>query len=363
MASTKLKLTWKTILLPALGIAAFLIYLYIFNVDIPTIIATIQSINLSVYLVAVAFLILDSFFYALSWYLLLKFLSIKLSVVKSFLYVWYGTFIDIAIPAESISADLSKIYLVEREYNGTSGKVFASLVAQRLMGMGINVASLLIGISLLLMERQVSGLILNLTLFLAVVVTILLILLALLCIKENWTLKIIDAIIRFLTRISRGRWKLEKARGEIVNAARMFHTSIKEFGHAPKTVSASLFFSAMGWILNIGIAYLVFFSMGQTVSWGVIIVTHAVISAIHGIPLGVPFETGLPEITMTTLYAVSSIPLDISATATILTRILTVWLRFFIGFAVQQGLEIKAITKNNKKKIKPLSLKRYLKCH
>jgi uncharacterized membrane protein YbhN (UPF0104 family) len=51
---------------------------------------------------------------------------------------------------------------------------------------------------------------------------------------------------------------------------------------------------------------------------------------------------------MTTLYVLMGIPFDISATATILTRILTVWLRFFIGFGVQQAMEIKAIAANNK---------------
>jgi uncharacterized membrane protein YbhN (UPF0104 family) len=74
------------------------------------------------------------------------------------------------------------------------------------------------------------------------------------------------------------------------------------------------------------------------------LITYSIILAIQGIPLGVPFEAGLPEITMTALYRVLGVPLDISATATILTRILTVWLRFFIGFIVQQALEIKAIT-------------------
>ncbi|MEM2971355.1 MAG: lysylphosphatidylglycerol synthase transmembrane domain-containing protein [Candidatus Bathyarchaeia archaeon] len=348
MVSMKLKFSWKTIFLLALGIAAFLIYLYIFNVDIPTIIAKIQRIDLSIYLLAAIFVVLDAFFFALSWRFLLNFLSIKLSVMKSFLYVWYGMFVDIAIPAESISADISKVYLVEREQAGTSGKVFASLIAQRLMGMGINVASLLIGISLLLMETPVSGLVLNLTLFLVIVVTFLLVLLILLCLKEKWTMKIIDAIIKFLGYVSRGRWKLTKIRGEIGNAAKMFHGSMKEFGHAPKTVLTSLFFNVLGWLLNIGIAYLVFLSMGFTVSWSIIILAHAIISAIRGVPLGVPFETGLPEITMTTIYVVSGIRSDISATATILTRILTVWLRFFIGFAVQQALEIKTIAKNNK---------------
>jgi uncharacterized protein (TIRG00374 family) len=348
MVSVKFKASWTTFLLLALGLAAFFIYLYIFNVDIPTIIAIAQRVDLSIYSVAVIFLILDTFFFSLSWHLLLNFLSVKLSVMKSFLYVWYGMFVDIAIPAESISADVTKVYLVTREQNGTSGKVVASLVIQRLMGMGINILSLLVGISLLLMERQVSGLVLNLTLFLAGSSTVFLILLIFLCFREKWTLKIIDAVIRFLNYVSRERWKLTKIRGEVVKAAKIFHDSIKEFGHAPKTLSASLSFNILSWFLSIGIAYLVFLSMKNPVPWSVIILTHSVISAIHGIPLGVPFEAGLPEITMTSLYVLTGIPFDISATATILTRILTVWLRFFIGFAVQQALEIKAITTNNK---------------
>jgi uncharacterized protein (TIRG00374 family) len=356
MVSTKFKASWKTFFLLALGLAAFFIYLYLFNVDIPTIIATAQRVDLSIYSIAVLFLILDTFFFSISWYLLLNFLSVKLSVVKSFLYVWYGMFVDIAIPAESISADVTKVYLVTREHNGTSGKVVASLVIQRLMGMGINILSLLLGISLLLMERPVSGLVLNLSLFLAGSSTIFLILLFLLCFREKWTLKIIDAVISFLNYVSRGRWKLAKVRGEVVKAAKIFHDSIKEFGHAPKTLFASFSFGIFSWFLSIGIAYLVFFSMKEVFlsmnvefpGLGVVILTHSIISAIHGIPLGIPFEAGLPEITMTTLYVLTDIPFDISATATILTRILTVWLRFFIGFAVQQALEIKAITANNK---------------
>jgi uncharacterized membrane protein YbhN (UPF0104 family) len=95
MVSMKFKASWKTFFLLALGLAAFFIYLYLFNVDIPTIIATAQRVDLSIYSAAVVFLILDTFFYSLSWYLLLNFLSVKLSVAKSFLYVWYGTFVDI----------------------------------------------------------------------------------------------------------------------------------------------------------------------------------------------------------------------------------------------------------------------------
>ena len=347
MVSMKFKVTWKTILLPVLGLITFFIYLYLFNVDIPVIIATVQRINLSIYLIGVAFIVLDVFFFALSWYFLLDFLSVKLSVIKSFLYVWYGTFMDIVIPAESISGEILRIYLVAREQNGSSGKVVASLFTQRLMGMGINLTSLLIGVSILLTKTQASGIVLNLTVFLTIATAIFLSLLILLCFKREWTLKIIDAGIKLVGYLSRGRWKPTRIREDLIRAAILFHDSMQTFGHAPKTILTSLVFSVISYLFNVGVAYLVFLSMGFPVHWDIIIVTYSIVFAIQGIPLGVPFEAGLPEITMTTLFIMLGVPPQISATATILTRILTLWLKFFIGFAVQQWLEIKTITVTN----------------
>jgi len=310
MVSTKFKLTWKTFLLPALGILAFFLYLYLFNVDIPTIIATAQRIDLSIYFCAIIFLMLETFFFALSWRFLINFLSVKLSVLKSFLYVWYGVFMDIIIPAESLSGEISRVYLIEREQNGTSGKVIASLVTHRLIGMVINLISLLVGVSFLLIQGQVSGILLNLILFISISTTAFLVLLILLCVKESWTLKITDAVIRFVEYVSRKRWKLTKIREDAIKAAKMFHNSMEEFGHAPKTLFTSMFFSVLTWLFSLGVAYLVFLSIKFPVHWSVIIITCSIVIGVKAIPLGVPFEIGLPEITMTTFLVIYLSPLN-----------------------------------------------------
>jgi len=344
MVSRKFQITWKNVLLLALGLLAFFLYLYIFNVDIPTIIDKAQGMDLSIYLLAIATLIFETFLFALSWRFLLNFLSVKLSILKSFLYVWFGIFMDIVIPAESISGEISRIYLVTREQNGSSGKVVASLVVHRLMGMGINIASLLVGMVVLLMGKQFSGIVLSLTLFIVVATTIFLILLFLLCIKEKWTLKIINVVIGFVERVSRGRWKLTKIRTDVIKAAKMFHDSMKEYGHAPKTLLTSLSLYVFAWLLSLTITYLVFLSIGHPIHWSIIVVTQSIVVAVKAIPVGVPFEAGLPEITMSTLYIFFGVDPIVSATATVLNRILTVWFRFFVGFVIQQWLGIKAIT-------------------
>jgi uncharacterized membrane protein YbhN (UPF0104 family) len=98
-------------------------------------------------------------------------------------------------------------------------------------------------------------------------------------------------------------------------------------------------------MLALALFYLTFLSVGYfQISWGAILVVSAIFIAVKSIPAGVPFEVGLPEITMTTLLIFFGVPAEISATVTILSRLLTLWMRFFIGFGAQQWIGIKAIT-------------------
>ncbi|MEM3161783.1 MAG: lysylphosphatidylglycerol synthase transmembrane domain-containing protein [Candidatus Bathyarchaeia archaeon] len=346
MTSAKPQFTWKTIILPLIGITAFIVYLYLFQVDIPEIIATVQRADPMMYFTAALMIFVEVFLYAMAWRSLLSFLSVKLSIMKSYLYVWYGTFMDIIIPAESVSGEISRLYLIIREKgNDVSGKVVASLVAHRLISMGMGVASLLIGIFMLIAEAPLDGFVFNLSIFLITITLLFTVLLILLCIKENWTLKIIDWVIGVVNRISRGKWKPTKIRENAVKLAGMFHSSIKAYGNAPKIVAVAITLSTLSWIAYLALCQLVFQALDIQVSWSIILVTQSIVAAVKAIPLGIPFEVGLPEITMTSLYVALGIPFGISATATILTRILAVWLKFFVGFTVQQWIEIRVMRK------------------
>jgi uncharacterized membrane protein YbhN (UPF0104 family) len=223
MVSVKPKITWKTLIMLLIGITAFILYLFILRVDIPDIIAKIQSANMPFYLMAASLIFVEMFFYAMAWRSLLNFLSVKLSILKSYLYVWYGNFMDIIIPAESISGEISRVYLITREQgDAISGKVAASLVAHRLISMGVGAATIGTGTIFLLTERSVNNLIFNLSLFVTTTTVLFLILLAILCVKINWTLKIINRLIGVLEFVSRGRWKgkLTKIREDIIKGIR-----------------------------------------------------------------------------------------------------------------------------------------------
>jgi uncharacterized protein (TIRG00374 family) len=351
MTSAKPKITWKTLIMLLVGIVAFILYLFILRVDVPEIITKIQRVNLPLYLLAASLIFFEMFLYSMAWHSLLSFLSVKLSILKSYLYVWYGNFMDIIIPAESISGEISRAYLITREQgNAVSGKVAASLVTHRLIGMSVGAATIGTGTIMLLMA-PINPLIFNLSIFVTGATIFFIILLAILCVKIDWTLKIIDRLIKIFEFISRGRWKsrLAKAREDAFKIIGTFHGSMKEYARAPKVVLTSMLLSAFSWLSYLAICYIIFLALGYSKPSlnmiSIIFVTQSIITAVKSIPIGVPFEVGLPEITMTTLYVVFGIPFDVSATATILTRILSLWLKFFVGFAIQQWIEISAIKK------------------
>jgi uncharacterized protein (TIRG00374 family) len=359
MEPPKPKITWKTVVFPLIGLAAFFLYIYLFQVDIIGIIATARRADLVPYAFAIVLSLLEMVFFSISWRVLANFLKIKLSVARSFLFVSYGIFVDTIIPAESISGEALRVYLITKEQGEhTTGRAVASLVTHRILGMTMNVAILIVGMVMLSIETQVSPLIFNLILFLAAGITLTLLLIILFSFKEQWSLKAIDWLVRAGKFITRGKWHLQltKIKEDACRIATSFHDSMKEFKRSPKPLASSIFYLSITWVFSLSIPYLVFVSLRVPVSWSVVFITSAIVLAVKSIPLGVPFEVGLPEITMTTLYTLLLTPTlgqlaaaGISATATILTRLITLWFRFFVGFLAQQWLELKPILapKNN----------------
>ena len=332
-----------------LGLVAFFAYVYLFRVDIQDIVGRVEQIRLNFYVFATIAAVLDTLFFTFAWHSLLRFLKVKVSLFKSFLFVWIGIFVDGLIPAESISGEVTKIYLVNKEHEGSAGAATASVVAQRLIGMGLNVTTLLTGAILLLVESLLYGMMLALILFLVAVTFVFLALILLLCVKQNWTFRLVGAVTGFVERISRGRWKLTTLRKEMVEATKSFHVAMKDYAHAPKTVLTASFFSTVSWIFSLAVFYLTFMAIPNAqISWSAILVTSAIFVAVKSVPVGVPFEVGLPEITLSTLLMIFGVPREISFTATILIRLPTFWLRFFVGFAAEQWLGIKALITRTK---------------
>lgn len=336
---TKPKITWKTFVFPSLGLVGFFLYIYLFKVDISGIIATAKTADPFIYGFTIVLGLLEVFFFTVSWRILTNYLKIKISIFRAYLYVWYGIYVDTIVPAESISGEVTRTYLCTRDRCGPFGKIVASLFTHRLLGMALNVIALIAGMVLLNFGENVYPLVFNALILVAAAIVGIIGLMFVLSFKQQWTLRIIDFATHAANKLTFGRVNISKITEQAVEATQHFHEAMVEFRHSPRAIAASVFFLVISWFFSLSIPFLVFQSLGHPVTWSIIIVTSAIFLAVKAIPIGLPFEVGLPEAVMATLYISMGVFGPLAATATILVRIITLWVRFFVGFASQQYLE------------------------
>ena len=110
----------------AIGLFVFLLSLSFF-VPFRDVFQTLQRVNPSYFLLATVALFISAALYSLAWQQLLRMLSVKASFLKAFQFTWVANFVDILVPAESVSGDVSRIYLMSKESGGETGKVVASV--------------------------------------------------------------------------------------------------------------------------------------------------------------------------------------------------------------------------------------------
>lgn len=352
MIPEKRKLLKRTIPFLLVGLLVFACYLYFF-VDVSEMIKSIQSVNPFYYSLAVTALLFDMVFFALTWQFFLRPLSVKVPFSKIFTFVWVGKFMDILVPAESISGEISRAYLMAKELDEEqTGKVVASLISQRILSMIITLVSLTVGCTaFFVLKNSFPSFIASLALLVAIGTAIPLAIMFLLCVKPQWTKKIVDLLIRFLNFISRGKWQLSSLRAKIMKALRIFHEAIETLGAKPKSLVPPVAFSIISWFLGLLVFYFVFLSLNPHISFTVVLVVFSIIIAVKSIPIGIPAGIGVTDTIMTALYHSlfihigAEITPSVSAAATILTRLLTIWLRFFVGFVAAQWVGVKAITR------------------
>jgi len=353
METLKTKINWKTIVAPLIGIAAFLLYIYFIKGDLTIIMNTIQKVNPLFYALAVVSSLLEMCFFTSSWKVLLDSISIKLSVPLANLYVYYGNFIDTLIPAGSASSDLTRIYLVTKKYGKTkSGPTMASLIVHRFVGMGMNVLVLIIGAILLATENTIiKEQFFNLIIIVTVIIAMSSIGLIALLTNQKISTNFINSIIKFTAFISRGRWQLLHLKNNVHEIIQNYHESMIHYAKKPKALISSFSLMLITWVFSFTTQYLVFLSLGISVSWSMIAITAGIVLVVSAIPIG-PFQVGIPDVVMSSLFYAFIGNLEIAVSATILIRFLTLWLRFIIGFGAQQWLELrplKPIVDNNQK--------------
>jgi uncharacterized protein (TIRG00374 family) len=287
----------------------------------------------------------------------MKALSIKISIRKTYAFMWVSTFFDSLVPAQSVSGEISRVYLMSKEPNPEPGKVVCSLIAHRVIMSLITIATLLIGVSMIFVSGYSLPTFVTYVIWLVTIATVaFLVLVLVLLVKEKWTERIVDTLLRFVVRIFRRRWRLEELRERVLEELRRFYDGLAILTEDPKHFISPVIFSLISWFFSILVSFLVFVALGFAINWSlvsVVIVVFALSLMIKNVPLGVP-EVGLPEIIMSFLFgpfglgAPLGITSDVGFAITILSRLASFWFKFVLGFVVTQWVGLKTIMEGMK---------------
>lgn len=333
------------IILIMVGLLIFLLYLNFF-VSFKDFVSAFEQANPIYYSLTFVALVLSVALSSLTWQHLLNTLSVKASLRKAFQFIWIGYFVDLLIPGESVSSDVSRIYLMTKESGESAGKVTASVMGHRILSTIISFAGLMISSTYFALRYHPSWFLLEILVILAVASIVFLGSLFYLSMRRTATGRIVKWIFRLVTWISRGRWRLDSAKSSAMRMLQAFHDGIETLGRKPKALVMPATLSIFAWLSDLLIVVLVFFSLGAfgtTVPFSVVVIVYFIIIGIEDIPLGIPAGVGLMEIVMTSLYVLFGVPIGLSAAATVLIRAMTFWVKLLIGGVTVQWLGIKAL--------------------
>ena len=339
--AAKPRFTKKILLLVTLGLATLVVYLYYF-VGTVNIAAVIRQINLFYYASAFVAFLGSTLFSALAWQSLMDNLAIRTKIRRVLLFVWAGMFFDVTVPDPGWSGDLSKAYLLAKSSGEDAGKVAASVVSQKIIGMALSLVGLIIGLLLLASNYTLpleALVFVALVLFLSVFS---LFLVSYLSAKPKVTKKMLGWLIRVVSAVRRGRWDSSSFSRRSEETLERFHEGMNTLGDNPKALTRPIIFSLFVLGLDISIVFLVFTCLGYPAPIDKVLIVYALTGALQS--AGISF-LGFTEIVMSGSYTVLGIPPALSLSATLLTRVITLWFKLVISYFPLQWVGVKTLLK------------------
>jgi uncharacterized protein (TIRG00374 family) len=323
----------RIILFIALGLTAFILYLN-YYVGTGNFVDIIKQANIYFYTSAFAAFIVASVFSALAWHSLLGNLNVRTSICRTVILTWAGYFLDSALPDPGWSGDISKAYMLSKKSDEDVGKTVASVVGQKIIGMAVTIFLLILGFGLLAVEYVLPQ---QVVVFFVVAVglavgSFLVVYFMSASVKSTKAL-VNRFLIPALSFFLRSRFNRAQFQAEAEKFLDIFHEGIDTLKAEKRALLRPLAFYLLSVTFDISIVFLIFTSLGYPIPVNQVLIVYALTGTLASI--GVSF-VGLTEIIISTAYQLLLIPLAVSFSVTLLTRVVTLWFKLVIGYVTFQ---------------------------
>jgi uncharacterized protein (TIRG00374 family) len=315
------------------GLAAFLLYLY-YYVGTGNFIDVIKQANVYYYASAFVAFIIAGVFSALTWYTLLNNLNVKTSIRRVLLLTWAGYFFDATLPEPGWSGDISKAYMLSKNTDENVGKTIASVVSQKIISMAATIFLLIAGFGLLALNYTLPQ---EVVVFFGIIMTVSVVsflVVYFMGTNSKATKTMLNKIlIPLLSFFLRSRFKEAQFREDSEKFLAIFHKGIDTLTAEKRALVRPVTLYFLSVVFDLAIVFFVFASLGYPIPVDRVLIVYALTGTLASI--GVSF-VGLTEIIMSTAYQVLMVPLAVSFSVTLLTRVVTLWFKLVLGYVTFQ---------------------------
>ncbi len=329
------------------GLVAFIVYLY-FYIGIPEILEVIENLNSNqyafYYTLALLAVLASVLCWSLAWNSILKALSIKITLRRTYLYYWVGYFSDLVLPCATVCGELTRLYLVQKETGKSYGVLAASAVTNRLVAYIIVAFGLYSGAILIFLKPGLTPVIQNVFILFLVGVTAYLAVLLYLAFVKHAAINISRAygkILKVLRPKHFSAWKETQREKSLEN----YYNGFKIFREKPKLLVKPLIIHLISYLLGLSVYIAIFYALGIPQSPEFYIVIYFIATAVQD--AAASFSVGSLDIILASILLLYGIDPGLSAITALLLRSVGFWFPLFVGFVAVQILGARSLISYN----------------
>jgi len=321
-----------------LGLVAFAVY-FLFFINPYQVADVLSKTNLMYYSAAFAAYATYSVFSSMVWQGLLTNLSVRITAQKALLFTWVGLFFEATVPEFGLSGEVSKTYMLTKDTNLDAGKIGASVIGQKIFSITLTVAGMTLGLVLVLVSYRLPLIVTSLISVVLILSILALSLLYFISLKPSATKTLLNWAVRIIS-FFRKRWNPQNFKTKSEELLERFHLGMSELRMNPKALVKPAAYAVLGFICEISVTFVVFAALGYPVPVDKVLIVFTLTGALQTVAFAF---FGFPELIMSISYTALGIPVAISVSATLLTRVVSFWFRLVVSYTALQWAGIKIL--------------------
>lgn len=316
----------KSIAMIVLGMGIYFLYLYHLGFD--DIINSLRNVDLPIFSLGIVLALVGVLCDSLAWKAIARKFEYRMPTRDIFLIYMSAIFMNNLIPSGSFSGETARIYFLEKLDGGSRiDRPSATVAASRIITAIPFFLGTVMGLAYLTLATDAPAWALATCSGITIILLFLNVIFFGVCFAEGWLERIIFTLVDYIEKA----FRVHVDRMQCSSIMSQFHQSMKMLIEHKRTLFISTFWAIVGWFSMTLVAVVIFRSMGVKVPIMAVFAVYAVMIFMQMLPLFLPGGVGLVDIVMITLFTAIGVPMHSAVAATILTRLIQLWMLTALG--------------------------------